>query len=407
MKKALPLIIGLVVVAVLLSLVIRSGTRRTFDERVSLRHNDKAPYGTFTARKLVSDLFPKASVSFDRKMPGRWDEVSQSSYNQAAILVCREFNPDEEELFRLMHFVGVGNKVFIIAQGLSYDAREFFKVRVRKDFEEFLTDEGDSMKVSLVPPVFATHQYGYPGKDLENSFSSYDESKTVVLGRNSVGEPNLIRMDLGVGSFYVSLAPMAYTNYFLLYRNNIAYLEETLSVIPGDVEKIVWNEYFLVKPSSRNRSSNEDEDPPSPLRVLMQYPSFRWGLLTVLATIALYALMELRRRQRIIPVHARPGNDSLDFIRTLGRLYYDRRDHHNLARKMAAYFLEHVRTTYKIPTMQLDEEFVQALHFRSGYPAEELRKIVAFIVRLDLQQSIAEEQLSLFYRQLELFYQNT
>ena len=71
----------------------------------------------------------------------------------------------------------------------------------------------------------------------------------------------------------------------------------------------------------------------------------------------------MRRKQRYIPVVAKPKNDSLDFVKTIGRLYYDKGDHKNLSRKMGAFFLEHVRSRYKLPTGTLNEEFINNSYF--------------------------------------------
>jgi hypothetical protein len=74
---------------------------------------------------------------------------------------------------------------------------------------------------------------------------------------------------------------------------------------------------------------------------------------------------------------------------------------------MASYFLDHVRTRYKLSTQVLDDEFVQNLQYKSGYPTEDLRQIVGFINDLDGMPAISESQLSRFHKQVELFYQNT
>jgi hypothetical protein len=403
MKKFLPYILGLAAVALLLTLVLTQGGRQArLDERMTLRQNDQAPYGTYAARQLLPGLFPNSSISFDRKKPGHWDSVTQTSYNQAAILVCTEFYPDPEEIFRLMYFARMGNYVYLITRELSSDANDFFSSMSRAGLE----DEEDSLKVTLEPPVYKSRmEFTYPGRKYEAHFTSVDPLRTVVLGRNLDGTPNFIRMNIGQGSFFINLVPAAFTNYFVLHGDNVRYYEQALSVIPPTVDKIVWNEYYLSRPRPEGQGGGKQKTP-SPLRVLMEYPSFRWGLLTVLATILLYALMEVRRRQRMIPVYRRPQNDSLDFIRTIGRLYYDRRDHRNLARKMSSYFLEHVRITYKMPTHLVDGNFIETLHFKSGYPREGLEKIIGFIRHLESTE-ITEEQLSVFYGQLELFYQNT
>ena len=109
----------------------------------------------------------------------------------------------------------------------------------------------------------------------------------------------------------------------------------------------------------------------------------------------------------MVPAHPKPKNDSLDFVKTMGRLYNDRRDHQNLARKMSVYFLEHVRSTYKLPTHTLDEQFAEALQFKSGYRSEDLNELISFVQYLRNDGSVNEQQLINFHNRLESFYQNT
>ena len=112
-------------------------------------------------------------------------------------------------------------------------------------------------------------------------------------------------------------------------------------------------------------------------------------------------------RIKFIPPWEKPKNESLDFVKTIGRLYYDKGDHKNLAKKMSAYFLEHIRTNYKLATHTIDKNFIDAVHFKTGYSVEELRRIVEFISFVDTAPAISETQLSNFHKQLETFYQNT
>ena len=136
----------------------------------------------------------------------------------------------------------------------------------------------------------------------------------------------------------------------------------------------------------------------------MRYPGLKAALLTAIFTLLLFVLLGMRRRQRYIPVMTKPKNDSLDFVKTIGRLYYDRGDHKNLCRKMAAYFLEHVRNRYKLPTGTLDENFISQLRFKSGADEPEIRGIVSFIKYIDDAPAINNNDLTDFHKQLESFY---
>ena len=120
--------------------------------------------------------------------------------------------------------------------------------------------------------------------------------------------------------------------------------------------------------------------------------------------LLVYVLLEMRRKQRIIPVLKKPVNDSLEFVKTIGRLYHDKGDHKNLCRKMVAYFLEHIRGRYKLNTSELDDEFVKALHGKTGVEISQLNNIIQFIRGMDQADFINEKELASFHKQLESFY---
>jgi len=140
------------------------------------------------------------------------------------------------------------------------------------------------------------------------------------------------------------------------------------------------------------------------MSTLFRYPPLKWGLLTAIFTLIVFVLLEMRRKQRYIPVITRPRNDSLDFVKTIGRLYYDKGDHKNLSRKMSAYFLEHVRNRYKLPTSELNDDFIRNLQFKTGLNESEIKGIVYFIRDMEKAEVISEQQLAYFHKQLESFY---
>ncbi|HZH65047.1 MAG TPA: DUF4350 domain-containing protein [Flavisolibacter sp.] len=401
MKKLFPYIIG-VVLLMLLAVIVASNTTkplRRMDERITLRQQDKIPYGTSAARELLSSLFPYAVPQYDAMAPGDWDSINMDSPNQAVILIADYLDADNEELKSLSDFVSKGNYVFIIARSASDDLSNYFGINLRSDYNSPSTD---SLKIRLEQPAYNTvSYYTYPGKKYEGSFFAIDTSHSFILGTNWAGFPNFIQLNKGQGSVFIHASPLAFSNYFVLHKSNVQYYQKAFSVLPKNVSTILWNEYYLRKPY------NPDKENPNWLGALLSYASFKWALLVAAFTLVLFVLLGMRRRQRLIPVHQKPTNDSLDFVKTLGRLYYDRKDHKNLATKMASYFLEHVRSTYKLPTHTLNDDFSKMLHFKSGYAEEEIRKIIASIEAVKVQSTLSDSQLFHFHNQLNLFYQNT
>ena len=404
--------IGVVVIGVVLLLLTgRSNPlgQRKLNERISLRRSDKIPYGTYVAYNSLSSIFPNASVFATREEPASWDSLSVHDSKQALIIICPEFNANSFEIKNLVRFAESGNDVFISTMDLSYDVTEILNCNIQtsRQMIYYSAMNTDTLLVSLANPPFETPTvFEYPGKQYDGYFSKIDTSITTVLGHDRQGRPDFIHVKADQGNIYVHLAPMAFTNYFILHRNNVPYYEKALSLISPDTKKIAWDEYFYYKPKS------DDSDPPKKgwLSSLLSLenaddrPVFLYAFLLGLALLLLYVLMEMRRKQRHIPIVKKPINDSLDFVKTIGRLYHDKGDHHNLARKMSAYFLEHVRNRYKLPTNQRGEEFINNLHAKTGIEREEIGGIVSFISQLDNSVFISAKELASFHKQLESFY---
>ncbi len=400
MKKYTPYIIGGMLLLVLVLTVILAPIQfpKRMDERVTLRQKDKIPYGTYAAYHLLPQLFPSAKIESNNLSPASWAGDSILTNGQVVFITARYFDPTKEELRLINRFIKSGNHVFLITNSFSYDAAEHFGVSGAEYLYARISD--DSLEVRLKNPPFKSKlTHIYPGKKFDAYFTEVDPTRAFALGTDENGHTNFLQLASGTGKLYIHLAPLAFSNYFLLHRQNVGYLQQVLSLVPANINKVTWNEYYLIQ----RKKSREKE--PNVLNVLWQFPSFKWALVTAMAFLLLYALVEMRRRQRLIPVVKAPVNDSLDFVRTLGRLYYDKGDHHNLAKKMATYFLDEVRTRYHISTQKLDADFVTELHAKSGHPVQGLQDITLFIDRLEENNIINENELALFYQQLDLFYQ--
>jgi hypothetical protein len=375
---------------------------RYFDDRVTLQKRDKIPYGTFVAYDGLKEIFPKAAITVSRQEPGYWDSLSNYDDGQALIIVSRYFNANENEMKKIVRFMEEGNDVFISSMYLSYDARQFMKCNMNAYeglvYELDEPQEDGVLSVSLTKPPFQNESYTYPGRRHDFYFYKLDTATTTVLGYDKDKKPNFIHLKAGKGNLYVHLAPMTFTNYFLLHKNNISYYENVLSVISPQTTRVVWDEYYTMRRESSGRER------PGWFGAFLKHDSLKWALLIALLVLLIYVLLESRRKQRVIPVIKKPANDSLEFVKTIGRLYHDKGDHKNLCKKMSAYFLEHVRSRYKLPTSELDEVFEKNLHFKTGITQEEIYGIVSFIRQLDSVENVSEKQLASFHKQLESFY---
>lgn len=407
MKKAFPYIIGslVLIAAVALSLTMKKGERQ-LNERLSFYRKDKIPYGTYVAYENLKYIFPDAKVKVNRLSPERWYIDSNLFPRQAMIIITPQFLPDENEMDKLIAFAQKGNNVFISTRVLSFDAQEM--LHCRTPYSEFAffaaaSEMDDTLNVLLNNPPFTEKiNFIYPGKRFESHLYKYDTAATNILGTNKDEFKNFVQLKTGKGNIFLHLAPIVFTNYFLLHKDNAGYYDKVMSLLPKEVVSVTWDEYYLHKLYEGNYNRGNK----GWLYVLFKYPAFKWGLLTAIITIGLFILLEARRKQRYIPLMAKPKNDSLDFVKTIGRLYYEKNDHRDLARKMGLYFLDHIRNTYKLSTGKLDDDFIRNLHFKSGYNESELKKIVSFIKFVDEAPGVSDAQLVEFHRDLESFYKH-
>lgn len=407
MKKALPFIfIGIALAAVIVVLIFYKPDK-TFDGRITLNPTEKIPYGTYAAFNLLSKEFPKAKIEINRNAPIDWKSLSFDSSGQVLIIVNDFFNPSETDLDYLTGFAQKGNYVFISAREMNNNACKFFKVKEsHSNYFDLLNDyqnisNKDTFSVTLDTAVFADYKiYSYPGVAYDNQFFRTDSTFAYNLGYAKNNEPNLLAFKAKEGEIFLHSAPITFTNFFLLYHGNNNYYEKLLSLLPDNVTKIVWDEFFLYK-KEMNTESNSGS---GVLSVILKYENFKWAFWIAIVLIVFFTLTEIKRKQRIIPVYSKPVNESMAFVKTVGKLYYEKADHQNLAEKLTLFFLDYVRNKYKISTVEIDDKFAHLLSVKTAIPAEEINKITNYIKMVKTSRKIKREELMNYYGILEKFY---
>jgi hypothetical protein len=252
-------------------------------------------------------------------------------------------------------------------------------------------------KDSSADTVIVSSYYGDGSDPVTQSYDDDGDTAVVpdILGR-AKGKPNFLRYAYGSGHLTVHIAPLTLTNYFLLQGENRRYLDGVWSTLPENIGAVYWHEYF-------KRTAEA-----SSFGMLWRHPATRWALLLSLLALGLYILFESKRRQRIIPIVQPLQNTSVAFVETVGRLYFDRGDHANLASKMVQHFLEWVRNTHNLPTTELNDAFAQSLARKTGHTEREAKAatFIANEVRVG-NFAVTEEYIHHLYATLQPFYDST
>lgn len=364
---------------------------------MTFRRKDKIPYGTFVAYESLQYLFPNAEISINKS---NFATLAQSEGGKKALIfIGHTAAMNASQVNAMLSFVGQGNHVFI--SSFYFDDSLLHALNLRAGSSSNILTAKEGLRISVLQPVTNDSlSFAYPGAAFDNYVDSLDPVYATVLGRNEQGRPNLVKFNYkGGGSLFLHFAPMAFTNFFLLHKNNKAYYDDVLSYIPNNVNEVLWDENFRYGDDGGNSKSAF-----SALRYILGSRPLSvafWLLLLLLLTIY---LIESKRRQRIVPVIEGLRNNSLDFVTTVGRLYYQRRDNQNLVVKMATHFQDHIRTKYNLSVHMTDEGFVDRLAYKTGFPKEFLNVLKGELLHLQDSPSVSDEELLALNKKLEEFY---
>ena len=165
-------------------------------------------------------------------------------------------------------------------------------------------------------------------KGFENSyFISFDTSKTTILGKTYSDKINFIQMRFGKGTIFISTVPEVFSNYHFVHEKNYEYVYKALSYLPN--QQVIWDEYY--------KAGNLKQD--SPLRVIFNNSALLTAYYLLMLSLILFMIVGIKRKQRIIPVIESMRNTTLDFVDTVGALYFQTGNHKNIADKKITFFL--------------------------------------------------------------------
>lgn len=376
-------------------------------------NKDKIPYGCELLYKVLPDVFPNQKIS-DEKVPiFSKKRVLKLPPKSNYIYVFRYFRADSLSLVKLLNYVQKGNSVFIASEiFFGLDDTLNFKTSFVKDLAL-----NDSISINFInTTIRKSIDYKYQKQAADTYFEIKNPTKNknsfTILGKNSKGFPNFIQVDFGKGKFFLNTVPMAFTNFYMVKNDNADYVFKALSYLPE--QPIFWDEYVNVmsigkaaRSTSKSREAKGEEDTQeSPFKFIISQPALKWAYFITLSALLIYLIFEGKRRQRIIPIMESPKNTSLQFVETIGSLYYHQKDHKAIAEKKITHLLAYIRTKFYLKTTEIDLEFRRDLSNKSGISSREINDLFDYISFVQNNDYIAENQLITLNEQIENFYRN-
>lgn len=362
-----------IIIMVILAL-FEVNKKEVTDWRKNFDVNQKSPFGLFVFNKEVKDLFKNKLSKIDVTPYDYYTEKSRKPHN---ILVI-ESEIDPESWKKILDEVSKGSDAMVIATRLPKNVSDsigFYGSKISYEDQNVLklTDkkyQNDFIKLDKFPS----------GRGF-----SYIKPNVQVLGKtveeNNEDQANFIKAPFGKGNVYVHCEPLFLTNYYLLKSGNVRYAQSVFSYLED--KETLW----FVESNTRESSFL--------LRFILSNPPLKYAWWVFLGGMVLFIFFNVKRKQRIVPIIEPLKNTSADFVKSIGNLYLQEGDFHDMMAKKAQYFLNKVRIDLLIDTQNLDNEFAKKLQLKTGKPAEMIIEAIDLIKRAqDPYSSVMKEDLA-------------
>lgn len=363
---------------------------KNHDWSITLSHTDKNPYGTF----VLNDLLPSLFDSVENSNNTFYEILGSHKKNASIVSLSTSLNLEKEDTKALLSHIASGNTALLSSHyfsGLLADSLNISTV----DFlfaNYYQTGSLDSIDLRFVNPTMdTTTRFLYRKDNIHNYFKSYDTTRTTVVARNELGEPVTLNLSIGKGNLILNCTPLAFTNINMLSKNNSEFISTSLSYLSS--KKLICTEYYHL---GRLEAS-------TPLRFILTQEPLTWAYYIVIFSILFFMIFEAKRKQRIIPIIPPVTNTSLEFVATIGNLYFQRADHKNIAAKKISFFHEVLRTQYYLDNMIIANKEIKRIAQKTGNDESSTTRLFQLIDTIESKSKITAEELLALNKQIENF----
>lgn len=371
MNKTFKIYIGLLFLAIGFVVFINANAPKPLNWFPSYSITDKNPLGLYVLNNEMKTLFKNDSIvtvnqTVYQYLSNKFDQDSVKNnytFKGTFLSISENSELDNESVNELCYFVSRGNCAFISAKNLNPILIDTLKFDINSSLNFKDTTFVWLNTKNKKPQKFTLNQGA--GIDF---FSKIDTINTQILGyqaKDSV-KANFIKVKYYYGYFYLHLQPAVFSNYYLLKNKHHQYVQQTLSQIPKS------NLYWLT-----NQKNNQKQS--SSTKFITSQPALKWAWWLFLLGLLFFIIFNSKRKQRIVPIIQKLPNTTVEFVKTIGNLYFIEGDHDNLIDKKIIYFLEKIRTVYLLDTTKLNEEFVKKLQLKSGKNKFDIENVVYLI----------------------------
>lgn len=369
---------------------------------------DKNPFGGFVAYNMLKASYPENNIThvkedFAKNYNADFD--TKSVYFN----ISRNYYVSDIDAESLLGFVYKGNTAFIASSNI--DTNLLAKIYASQADTILPFTSGNPFRNASLNWVAAIDSaekpFGYFYYPFSAHFPLINSTYARIVGYNEYKQVNCFVFFWGKGRLYLHCEPRAFSNYFLLTKDNYKSMRALLAVLPQDVEKIYWDDNYSKKNYRRNDNrNNNNNDNFSTFGTIMKYPALKRAFWITLFLLVLYILFNSKRRQRIVPVVKKPENTSIAFAEAIAGLYLNEKDNRLIAEKMITYFNEYLRTKYFITGQIQDPAYAETLSKKTGVSPETTAALAQAILSINTSAKVSDQQLLSLNGLIEKFYKN-
>lgn len=383
---------GVPILVLVLTLLV-SSSGQPIDWTLGYSKKETKPFGTKLLYELLPVLFGNKLITTSHS--GLWRaQNGHEGQKQNFLFINEKVFFEGDDLGELNTLLDQGHNIFVASDRFSDEFLDSMHIATKRDFSGLFMFS-DSISLNPANRLLKSGLgYWYDKGMSDHHFTSYDSLKTTVLGINDRGQTNFIRMQKGNGWLYLHLNPIVFTNYYLLKQDNYEYAFKCLSYLPK--LSTIWDEHYKIGM----------EREVSTLGFLMGNRPLKVAFFVLSIGVFLFLVFQSARRQRSIPIIKPLENTTVSFVETIGRLYYSKKNHVDIASKKYLYFKAFVRSRYYLDTTSPNEEFYKQLMDKSNVPLRTIKQLFEMGKHLKSIQKLSEADLEEFNRKIEYFYEH-
>ncbi|SHK29958.1 hypothetical protein [Epilithonimonas mollis] len=362
MNKSFKIYILIFILILITVGLFQLGKKPVLDWRKNYDVDKKTPFGLYIFNQESRDLFNK-KLEKVRVSPYNYYEENYEKKPHNILVIQKEL--DDVSWEYIMYEVSNGSDVMWFTDKTTAPLRDtlgfrFKTVSFESNYYLQLTDKKLSNHRLFIDKLPDNKGFSYIRNDIEVLGKTLHKENN---NRSSINA-NFIKVNFGKGHFYIHSEPLILTNYYLLNSKN-KYIESVFSYLPD--RETIW---FM---------ENDAPLSMSPMRFILSSQPLKYACYLLLLGLIIFVFFNAKRKQRIVPVTEPLKNTSVEFIRSIGNLYLQEGDFHEMMAKKAQFFLSKVRMDLLIDTQNLDEQFIHKLHLKTGKNIELIKQAVELV----------------------------